>query len=343
MKAAFMYGPRDLRVEEVEAPTTLQPDEVLVRIRVVSICGSDVDLYQSGKVGPFVVEKPFILGHECSGEVVEVGEEVKGLREKDRVAIEPGVPCRRCSYCKEGRYNLCEDVRFMATPPVDGALREYVAWPSDFAHKIPDDMAYSTGAMIEPTANSMAAVIRGGVKEGNSVAILGAGPMGLLSLQAARVRGATDIYVADRNDYKLELAGRLGASNVINTKEENPTEAVMELTRQEGVDVTIEATGAPDIIRQTPNMTRRGGVVVLVGIHGEPTPVNGMEVLFKGLDVRGLFRYANLFPAAIKLVASGRIDVDSLITHHFPLDEVGRAFEIADRKLEKRIAIEIEV
>ena len=197
MRAAVLHGVRDLRVEDVPAPGALGPDECRVRIGAVGVCGSDVHYYEYGRIGPFVVDKPMILGHECAGTVVEVGSRVKGIAEGRRVAIEPGVPCRRCRFCHEGQYNLCRDVVFFATPPVDGAFCEYVVSPADFLFPIPDGMTLEQGALVEPLAVGMHAARRGGVKPGDTVAVIGMGTIGLLTLQAAIAHGATRAIAAD--------------------------------------------------------------------------------------------------------------------------------------------------
>jgi L-iditol 2-dehydrogenase len=341
MKAAVLHGIRDLRTEERDVPRP-KADEVLVRMKVVGVCLSDVHYFAHGRIGRYVVEKPMIPGHECAGEVVEIGSEVESLAKGDRVIIEPGVPCRKCYYCKRGRYNLCSNVVFMSTPPVDGAFAEYVTSPEDFAYKMPENMTYEEGALIEPLSVGMYSVKRAEIQAGQTVSVLGAGTIGLMTLMAARAGAAAEIFATDIVDFKLKFAKELGATEVINSKKLDPVERIMELTGGEGVDAVIDAVGLPDTIQQAIRMVRNGGVIVLTGL-GYPTPevpVSVTEIIFKELDLRGVQRYANVWLEGIKLVSAGRIDVKKLITHKFTFDKIGEAFE----KVEKGIdSVKVQV
>jgi len=335
MKAAVLHGIRDLRIEERDVPRP-KADEVLVKMKVVGVCLSDVHYLTAGRIGRYVVEKPLILGHECSGQVVDIGSEVKSLRKGDRVVVEPGVPCRKCYYCKRGRYNLCKNMVFMGTPPVDGAFAEYVSSPEDFTYKMPDHMTYEQGALIEPLSVGLYSVRRGGIRAGNTVAVLGAGTIGLMTLMTAREEGATEIFATDIVDFKLKFAKDLGANEVINSRKTDPVMKILELTYGEGVDRVFDAVGLPETIQQAIRMVRNGGVIVLTGL-GYPTPdvpVSVTEVIFKELDLRGVQRYANVWQDCIKLVSTGRIDVKKLITHTFAFDKIKEAFEKTEKGLD---------
>ncbi len=196
MKAAVLHGPGDIRMQRVSIPG-IGPDDVLIEVKTIGVCGSDVHYYVTGRIGRYVVREPLILGHECSGEVVRIGQNVRNVDIGDHVAIEPGVPCRRCRFCKSGRYNLCPDVRFLATPPINGAFAEYVASPCDFVYKLPENMTFAEGALIEPLAVGLHAAKRGQVVPGETVVILGAGTIGLMVLQAVKAYGATRIIAVD--------------------------------------------------------------------------------------------------------------------------------------------------
>ena len=198
IQAGVMYGVDDIRVEEVDFPQ-MKPGDVLIKIKAVGICGSDVHYYKHGRIGSYVVAKPLILGHECAGEIVEVASDVKGFQPGDRVAVEPGYTCRKCVYCKTGRYNLCPDVTFMATPPIDGAFVEYVAWPADFVYRLPENLTFAHGALMEPLAVGMHAVRRSRLKPGEPIVILGAGTIGLVTILAAKAAGAGEIIVDTRS------------------------------------------------------------------------------------------------------------------------------------------------
>jgi L-iditol 2-dehydrogenase len=335
MKAAVLHGNRDLRIEEREIPTP-KSDEVLVKMRVVGVCLSDVHYFSVGRIGRNVVEKPLVLGHECSGQIVDIGSEVKSLSKGDRVVIEPGVPCRKCYYCKRGRYNLCNSILFRATPPVDGVFTEYVTSPEDFTYKMPDHMTYEEGAVIEPLSVGIYSVRRGRIGSGDRVVVIGSGTIGLMTLMAAREAGAAEIFSTDLVDFKLNFAKTLGASEIINSGKIDSVKRILELTGGEGVDTVFDAVGLPETIQQAIRMVRNGGVIVMTGL-GYPTPevpVNVTEVIFKELELRGVHRYANVWQDCIKLVSSGRIEAKKLITHTFTFDKIKDAFEKTEKGLD---------
>jgi len=342
MTAAYLHAINDLRVEQTEVPRLEDPQEVLIRIKAVGVCGSDIHFYREGRIGPYIVEKPVVLGHECSGEIVEVGKAVTNVRPGDRVAIEAGVPCRRCWFCKSGRYNLCATVPFMGTPPTDGAFREYVVWPSDFVFPVPNSVSFEEGAMTEPLAVGMQAAKRGKIHPSMKVAVIGAGPIGLTTLQAAAAHGATTVMVSDVSDSRLQLAQRLGATHAINAKQNDAIAAVKDLTVGLGADVVLETAGTPATIQQALAMVRRGGVVVLVGMSSVlEFPIEVMDIIVREYDVRGVFRYCNAYPPALALIASGKVNVKALITHTFPLAQTKEALELADTR--KDVAMKVIV
>ncbi|MGC8890142.1 MAG: NAD(P)-dependent alcohol dehydrogenase [bacterium] len=337
MKVAVLEKIRNVSIEEREIPKPKE-DEVLVRIKSVGVCGSDIHYYNEGRIGSFVVEKPIILGHESSGEVVEVGSKVKSLKVGDRVALEPGIPCRKCNYCKTGRYNLCPDVVFMATPPVDGAFAEYVVHPEDFAFKLPDNVSYDEGALMEPLSVGIYASNRARVRPGNSVLIFGAGPIGLVTLQSAKAYGAENVIVVDINDFRLSKAKELGADYTINSKIEN-LERIKEIF-PDGLDIVFDASGNSSVIRETTRFAKRGGKIVFIGLASEDyIGLNINEITSKELDLLGIFRYANVYKKAIDLVAKGKIDLKTLVTHHFPLEQTQEALEFADKNKDKCIKV----
>lgn len=334
MKVAVLERVKKISIEEREIPKP-KDDEVLVRIKSVGVCGSDIHYYNEGRIGSFIVEKPLILGHECAGEVVEIGPKVKSLKVGDRVALEPGIPCRKCIYCKTGRYNLCPDVVFMATPPVDGAFAEYIAHPEDFTFKLPDNVSYDEGALIEPLSVGVYSSERAGIRPGNTVLIFGAGPIGLVTLQAVRAYGAEKVFIVDINDFRLSKAKELGADSVINSKTEKIEDYI-----KDGVDVVFEASGNSSVIGQTTRFVKRGGKIVFIGLASEDyIGININEVSSKELDLLGIFRYANVYKKAIDLVAEGKINLETLITHHFPLDKTQEALEFADKNKDKCIKV----
>ncbi len=322
MKAAVLYGIHDMRVEDVPVPQVTSERDVLVRVRSVGVCGSDVHFFERGIIGKYPLRAPTIMGHEAAGDVVEVLDEACGLQPGDRVAIEPGYTCRRCEFCRSGQYNMCRDVVFLAAPPIHGAFAEYVAWPSDFLFKLPDTLSLDEGAMMEPLAVGLWAAKRGGAGPGDSVAILGAGPIGLLTMQSAIAAGATRAVVSDLEAGRLALAAKLGATDTIDASQTDAEASIMELTGGRGVDVAFECAGAVPTLQMALRVARNGGTVQIVGMPAEQHPQMPLyEMINRELDLRGLFRYANCYPPAISLVEAGRIDVASLVTHHFALAE----------------------
>lgn len=336
MKAAVLHAVHDMRVEQVPMPKLSAERDVLVRVRSVGVCGSDVHFFERGVIGKYPLTEPTIMGHEAAGEVVEVlDEDASGLRPGDRVAIEPGYTCRRCEFCKSGRYNMCRDVVFLAAPPVDGAFCEYLAWPSDFLFKLPDAVSMDEGAMIEPLAVGLWAAKRAAVEAGDAVAILGAGPIGLLTMQAALAEGATRAIVSDVEAGRLELARELGATDLIDVSTRDTEEAISELTGGRGVDVAFECAGAIQALQSAMRVVKNGGVVQIVGMPAEQHPELPLyEIINRELDVRGLFRYANCYPPAISLVDCGRVQVAPLVTHHFDLDDAPAAMTFVHERRE---------
>lgn len=316
-------------VEIVERPTPHPgAGEVLVRIAAVGICGSDVHYFTHGRIGRYVVDRPLVLGHECAGEIVEVGAGVSAKRVAERVAIEPGVPCRRCHDCKAGRYNLCADVVFMATPPVDGAFAEFISVLSDFAHPIPEHLSLLDAALVEPIAVGVHAARRGEVEPGLRCAIFGAGPIGLLLLQVVRVFGAAGVALIDPQPTRLALARELGADVVIDASPDDLSPALARFAPR-GIDVAFDASGSGEALASTIRVTRRGGRVVWIGLPGtELVPIPAAMLIDKELDLRGVFRYASAHQLAIELVASGRVRARPLISHRLPLDRTGAALEL---------------
>jgi L-iditol 2-dehydrogenase len=341
MRAAVLHGRGDLRLEQVQVPER-KPDEVLVRVSVNGLCGSDIHFFTKGELGPFKVTTPYIPGHEACGVVVEAASTGQGPRVGQRVAIEPGIPCRHCEFCKGGRYNLCPDVVFMSAPPVDGTFAEFVTLAADFAHPVPEHVDDESAAFIEPVSVGVQACKRAGLQAGQTVTVLGAGPIGLVTLLVARAFGATAIYAVDLLENRVNLAGKLGAAAAIDGRRTDPVEAIMELTGGRGTDIVFDTTGSARACQSTPHLARRGGVVTLVGWPDPGTLPYAVEmVLEKELDVRGVNRYANTYPTAIALMASGKLDVRPLVSHRFPFDQVVEAFGFAVEHPDETIKVMI--
>lgn len=327
MKVAVMNGIGKMGFEEREIPKP-KADEVLVKLEYVGICGSDLHYYETGAIGDYVVKPPFVLGHEPGGTVVEVGEKVKHLKIGDRVALEPGKTCGHCEFCKQGKYNLCPDVVFFATPPVDGVFQEYVAHEADLCFKLPDNVSTLEGALIEPLAVGFHAAIQGDAHLGQKAVVMGAGCIGLVSMMALKARGVSKVYVVDIMEKRLDKALELGADGVINGAKEDVLQRVKELTDGKGADLVVETAGTEITTRQAIHMAKKGSNIVLVGYSktGEMTLPMSL-VLDKELTFKTVFRYRHIYPLAIDAVASGKVNLKGIVTDIFPLDEAQKAMD----------------
>lgn len=303
-------------------------DEVLLKVEYVGICGSDIHGFESG---PFIPPKDpnqkIGLGHECAGTVVGVGSKVKKIRVGDRVNIEPGVPCGKCKFCLEGRYNICPDVDFMATQPnYRGALTNYLTHPEALTYKLPDNMDTMEGALVEPAAVGMHAAMEAEVKPGKKIVILGAGCIGLMTLQACRVMGASEIVVVDVIEKRLNMARQLGAMETINGMKEDTVARAKELLGDWGADIVFETAGSRVTAGQTTKLVMRGGRIMIVGTIPGETPIDFLSIN-REVKIQTVFRYANNYPMTIEAISSGRFDVKSMATDIYDYHEVQRAFE----------------
>lgn len=318
-RAAILYGVHDIRLEEIPTPTP-KSDEVLVRVTSVGVCGSDVHYFEHGRIGPYVVEHPLILGHETAGVIVARGERALKHAIGERVALEPGIPCGRCRECRSGRYNLCPDVRFFATPPIDGTFTDFVAVNEDFAFALPDSVSDDDGALIEPLAVGVNACRRAGIKPGDRVLVTGAGTIGILAAQAAVVSGATEVVITDINDKRLGVAAVHPAIRPINVRGTTLS------TVARDVDALIECSGAPGVLADGLTTLRPHGTAVAVGMSALNQVTLDLTTIQAGeLWLTGNFRYANTYPTAISLVAGGRVRLDMLVSRHYSLEEAAQA------------------
>lgn len=327
MKAAVMNKPFEIEIKEMDVPG-VQGDEVLVKVMTVGVCGSDIHYYEHGRIGRYVVEKPIILGHECAGIVVAIGEKVTKFKIGDRVAIEPGITCGKCEYCKQGRYNLCPDVEFLATPPIDGAFVQYLKHREDFLFPIPDELSFEEAALVEPFSVGIHASKRSQIQPGSSVAIMGMGPVGLTAVAAVKAFGASNIIVTDLEANRLEAAKRLGATHAINIANGDPNEQILQITNGKGVDVAFETAGNPHALRSALKAVKRGGKLAIVGLPPQDEiALNVPLIADNELDIFGIFRYANTYSQGIEFLKT--TDLTSLITDKFVLEETKEALERA--------------
>jgi L-iditol 2-dehydrogenase len=322
MRVSVLNGPRDVALVERPVPRP-GPGEVLVEVASVGVCGSDTHYYDHGRIGSYVVEQPLVLGHEAAGRITEVGPGVAADRVGQRVSIEPGVPDFICEQCLAGRYNLCPRMQFFATPPIDGAFAEYVLVHAAFAHPVPDVIGDDAAALLEPLSVGIWACRNGGVTAGSRVLVTGAGPIGLVATQTALAFGATEVTVSDVNHTRLALAKEVGATAVVDPRERDITR----LDRPP--QILLECSGHPTATNAAIRALDRAGRAVLVGMGGDEIPLPLSVVQERELEVTGTFRYANTWPTAIALVASGRVDVDRLVTGSYPLERAEAALTAA--------------
>jgi L-iditol 2-dehydrogenase len=314
-RAAVLTRPGEIVLTERPVPEP-GPHDVLVEVGAVGVCGSDVHYYEHGRIGSFVVHAPLVLGHEVAGRVAAVGSAVSRHAVGDRVAVEPGVPCGRCRECRAGRYNLCAEVMFLATPPVDGAFADYLAIHEDFAFALPDELTVEAGALMEPLSVGIWACRKAGVRAGDRVLVTGAGPIGLLAMQVARACGAVQVEISDVNEHRLALAERLGATRVLRAGEDEPAEA----------DALIECSGHSAALAAGIAALRPAGTAVVVGMGpGDMAQLPLALIQRRELWLTGTFRYAGTYPTAIALAASGRVDVEAIVTGRYRLEETERA------------------
>ena len=325
MQAIELVGPRDVRQRTREQPS-FGPEEVLVEITHVGICGSDRHWYEHGRMGDRVVENPLVLGHESAGRLVESGSNVSGFSSGDRVAIEPGVPCGSCEFCRSGRYNLCPDVEFMATPGTDGALRDYVAWPAEYVHQLPASVSLREGALCEPASVGLHAVRRAEVDPGDSAAVVGGGPIGLISMMVARAAGAAELSIVDIVEDKLHRARELGVDHAFDGTRADLATHVAE-TVVDAPDVVIEASGSQAGVETAVSLAGRDGTVVLVGLApAAEVPLRPFDLVRNQVDIRTSYRFANTYADVLSMIAADRIEPNRLVDFELPFSEIESAF-----------------
>jgi L-iditol 2-dehydrogenase len=323
MRVSVLYGIGELGIEQRPVPDP-GPGEVLIRVGSVGVCGSDVHYFEHGRIGPYVVDRPLVLGHEAGGRIAAVGPGVTTLLAGQRVSIEPGVPCRSCPQCLAGHYNLCPHVRFFATPPHDGAFAEYVVMPAAFVFAIPDSISDDEAGLIEPLSVGVWSCRRTGVSPSDRVLITGAGPIGLIAAQVARAFGAADVLVTDVNPERLALAETMGFATLDVTGR-----SVAEHGYQ--ADVLIECSGQARATWDAVSTLAPAARAVLVGMGGDEVTLPLSYLQDRELVITGAFRYANTWPTAIDLVANGKVQLGPLVSGHFDLDHVADALTAARR------------
>ncbi len=333
VQALVLEKQHELVLRDIELPMDVGPGMVKIAIHTVGVCGSDVHYYTHGKIGPFIVNAPMVLGHEAAGTIVEVGAGVTHLKVGDRVCMEPGIPDANSKASRLGMYNVDPAVSFWATPPIHGVLTPHVVHPANYTFKLPDNVSFAEGAMVEPFAVGMQAAYKANIKPGDTAIVLGAGPIGTMVAIAALAGGCARVIVADLAQPKLDIAARYQGVIPVNIKEQNLVDVVNELTDNWGADVVFECSGSPRAWETLMALPRPGGTVVAVGLPVNPVGFDVSTASTKEIRIETVFRYAHQYERAIALFASGKVDLKPLISGTFDFKDSIKAF---DRAVEAR-------
>jgi len=333
VRALVLEKQHELNLRNIDLPMDVGPGMVKIKLHTVGVCGSDVHYYTHGRIGPFVVSAPMVLGHEAAGTIVEVGAGVKTLKVGDRVCMEPGVPDPNSRASRLGMYNVDPAVTFWATPPIHGVLTPFVVHPANYTFKLPDNVSFAEGAMVEPFAVGMQAATKAGITPGDTAIVIGAGPIGTMAALAALAGGCSRVIITDLAQPKLDIAGQYQGIIPVNIKDKKLSDEVNTLTDGWGADLVFECSGSPRAWQGIVDVLRPGGTIVVVGLPVEPVNFDIASLSVKEITIRSVFRYAHQYDRAIALMASGRVDLKPLISETFPFDKSVEAF---DRAVEAR-------
>ncbi len=343
MQALVLEKAGQLSIRDVEIQEELGPHDVRIAVRTVGVCGSDVHYYTHGRIGPFVVREPMVLGHEAAGEILEVGAEVKNLKPGDRVCMEPGIPDPNSKATRLGMYNLDPAVRFWATPPVHGVLRPTVVHPAAFTFKLPDNVSYAEGAMVEPLAVGMHAATKARIRPGDVAVVMGAGPIGLVTALSALAGGCSQVIITDVQQPKLDLAATLGPITPVNIAQDGLAHVVQQMTDGWGADIVFECSGNEKAAASVFEALCPGGTVVFVGMPLSTIAYDVVAAQVKEAHVEHVFRYAHVYPRALALMGSGKIDVKPLITDRYKFQDSIKAFDYAAHMPPTSVKVQIDL
>ena len=343
MIALVLERKGELALREIDLPSTVGPDDVKVAIHTVGICGSDVHYYTHGAIGQFVVREPMVLGHEAAGTVIAVGANVKNIKPGDRVCMEPGIPDPTSKASRLGLYNVDPAVRFWATPPVHGVLTPEVVHPASFTNKLPDNVSFAEGAMVEPFAVGLQAATRARIAPGDIALVIGCGPIGIMTALAALAGGCSRVLISDLSRQKLDIAAQYAGITPVNITQQSIGDAVAQATDGWGADIIFEASGSPRAYDGIFDLLRPGGALVLVGLPVEPVQFDVPGATVKEARIETVFRYANNFDRAVNLIASGKVDLKPLITDTFDFRDSIAAFERAAKGLPQDVKLQIRL
>lgn len=329
MRALVLERQHELALREIDLPQDVGPGQVMIKIHTVGVCGSDVHYYTHGRIGGFIVNEPMVLGHEAAGTIVEVGAGVTHLKVGDRVCMEPGIPDPNSRASRLGMYNVDPAVVFWATPPVHGVLTPYVVHPANYTFKLPDNVSFAEGAMVEPFAVGMQAATKARIAPGDTAVVLGAGPIGTMVAIAALAGGCSRVIVADLAQPKLDIAAQYQGVIPVNIRETKLVDALNALTDGWGADVVFECSGSPKAWETIMELPRPGGCIVAVGLPVAPVAIDVSTATTKEVRIETVFRYAHQYDRSIALIGSGRVDLKPLISETFGFEQSIAAFERA--------------
>src|ERR1700712_2514417 len=341
VRALVLERQHELALRDIELPQEVGPGEVKIKIHTVGVCGSDVHYYTHGRIGPFIVNEPMVLGHEAAGTIVEVGEGVSHLRVGDRVCMEPGIPDANSRASRLGMYNVDPAVRFWATPPIHGVLTPFVVHPANYTFKLPDNVSFAEGAMVEPFAVGMQAATKARITPGDTAVVLGAGPIGTMVAIAALAGGCARAIVADLAQPKLDIAAKYQGVIPVNIREKNLVEEIGRLTDGWGADVVFECSGSSKAWETVMDLPRPGGVIVAVGLPVAPVGFDVSTASTKEIRIETVFRYAHQYDRSIALIASGRVDLKPLISETFAFEDSIKAFDRATEARPSDVKLQI--
>lgn len=342
MKALYLDSGK-LYIKEKQHAQVIGDTDVEIKIHTVGICGSDVHYYKHGRIGPFIVTQPMVLGHEASGIITAIGKKVTHLKIGDRVCMEPGIPNLSSYQSRSGFYNLDPEVRFWATPPIDGCLCEKVIHPAAFTFKLPDNVSFSEGAMVEPLAIGMQSATKAQIKPGDIALVIGAGTIGILTALSALSGGCAEVIICDVVDEKLKIAKLYKGLHPVNSKTANLLEIVRNLTNNMGVDILFECSGSSAVITNLTQYMAPGSTAILVGMPINPAPVDIVSAQAKEITFKTIFRYVNMYPRTIRLLSSGKLNLKPLISHIYKFPQSIEAFERAAAANPNDVKIMIEM
>jgi D-xylulose reductase len=344
MKALILKEKNKIAIEDFISDERLGPDDVRIGIKNVGICGSDVHYYLHGKIGDFVVKEPMVLGHEASGVVTEVGSEVRNLKVGDRVCMEPGIPAPGSPSVLAGQYNLDPAVRFWATPPVHGCMRESVVHPANFTFKLPDNVSFEEGALVEPLAIGVYSADTAAIRPGDVALVFGAGTIGIVTALAALASGCAKVLLSDIKQKKLDIVRENFSSNIVcvNSAKTSLEETVRAIV-PEGVDIVFDASGSPAVTGTFVRYMRPGGRAVMIGMPAAPAPFDVVAAQAKEVTIKHIFRYRNMYPRTVKMIASGTLKVAPLVTHRYDFKDAIKAFDFAASMPEDAIKVMVRM